>query len=88
MFTTIEQVSIGSGFTVKVESVEILPGVKLSVYDGVDGILNIGGHEVGFSWTPEASKLFSEIDTCEPIELLSLLAQNDSPVTEQIEGVA
>lgn len=88
MFTTTETVLIEEGFTVVVESAEIIPGVKLSVYDGVEGVLSIGEHEVAFAWTAEASALFNEIDTCEVIELLSIISQNYRVKTKELEVVA
>lgn len=88
MFTTTERVLIEEGFTVVVESAEIIPGVKLSVYDGVEGVLTIGGQDVAFAWTEEASALFSDIDTCEPIELLALLAQKYCTITKELQVVA
>ncbi|MEK4085152.1 hypothetical protein [Psychrobacillus sp. FSL K6-1415] len=88
MFTTTEQVLIEEEFTVVVESAEIIPGVKLSVYDGVEGVLTIGEHDVTFAWSKEASVLFSDIDTCEPIELLALLAKNYNAIANELQVVA
>lgn len=88
MFTKTEVVNIEEGFTVMIESTEIMPGVTLSVYDDEEGVLSIGGQDITFAWCDDAKAVFSDIDTAEPIELLAILTKKYSAVSRELEVVA
>lgn len=79
MNTQTQIIEIEPGFSYEVERTEIFAGVHLEVYKhpsfADDATLHIGDSEVHFAWTDEAAALFAELDTCEPIELLAILAQ-------------
>lgn len=79
MFTQIQIVEVEPGYSYVVERTQILDGVHLEVFRqpgyADDAILYLGDNEILFAWDEEVAKLFSELDTAEPIELLSFLAQ-------------
>lgn len=79
MFTQMRIVEIEPNYSYVVERTQILEGVYLEVFKqpgyADDAVLYIGDNEVLFTWNETVAKIFSEIDTCEPIELLSFLAQ-------------
>lgn len=79
MNTQTQIIEIEPGFNYEVVRTEIFVGVHLEVYKqlgyGDEATLHIGDNEVHFAWTEEAAALFEGLDTCEPIELLAILAQ-------------
>lgn len=60
--------------TVAINVTNIIQGVDLIVYENNEAALLIGDSLVEFKWSEEAEKIFNEIDVCEPIELLAVLA--------------
>lgn len=79
MITQMQIVEVEPGYSYVVERTQLLEGVHLEVFRQPgyqdDAILFIGDNEILFAWTDEAVALFAELDTCEPIELLAILAQ-------------
>ncbi|MET4561562.1 hypothetical protein ABIA69_002730 [Lysinibacillus parviboronicapiens] len=82
MITQMQIVEVEPGYSYVVERTQLLDGVHLEVFRQPgypdDAILFIGDNEILFAWTDEAATLFAELDTCEPIELLAILAQTPS----------
>ena len=80
MGTQTKIIEIEPGFNYEVVRTEIFARVYLEVYKqpgyADEATLHIGDNEVHFAWTDEAAFLFTELDTCEPIELLAILAQH------------
>lgn len=76
LFTSTTLIEMKKGWTVKLEQVEIISGVTLKVYDDKEATLIIGSNELEFVWCDDAKALFRDIDTCEPIELLAILTDN------------
>lgn len=79
MYTETQIIEIEPGFSIEVVKTDILPNVRLEVYKDdsakYDATLIVGDNEIHFAWTDEAASLFDELDTCKPIELLTILAQ-------------
>ncbi|WP_312128270.1 hypothetical protein [Lysinibacillus capsici] len=79
MFTQMQIVEVEPGYSYVVKRTQIIDGVYLEVFNQPgyedDAILYIGDNEILFAWTDESAALFAELDTCEPIELLAILAQ-------------
>lgn len=75
LFTPTKHEVIEEGFMVEWKQTEIMPGVTLKVYHGVEAVLYIGSNSIEFDWTDDAKAVFSDIDNCESIELLSILAE-------------
>lgn len=79
MNTLMQIVEIEPGYSYIVEKTQIFDGVHLEVFRqpgyADDAILHLGDNEILFAWNEEVAKIFSELDTCEPIELLAILAQ-------------
>ena len=79
MNTQAQIIEIEPGFNYEVVRTEIFVGVHLEVYKQLgyadEATLHIGDNEVHFAWTDESAALFAELDTCETIELLAILAQ-------------
>lgn len=76
-FQQVDRVFIEESYVVEMKTVEIMPGVKLEVYDDKEGVLYLGkSNEIDFPWNDFAKEIFENLDTCEPIELLWLLSQN------------
>lgn len=65
---------IEPGYEVKIETMHILDGIKLEIYDDADAVLYLGKNEVLFTWNDEVKAAFDNLDTCEPLELLMLLS--------------
>ncbi|MEY9976213.1 hypothetical protein [Lysinibacillus sp. RC79] len=82
MITQLQIVEVEPGYSYVVERTQIFDGVCLEVFKqpgyADDAILHIGDNEIFFKWDEEAKLIFSELDTCEPIELLTILAQAPS----------
>lgn len=79
MNTQMQIVEVEPGYSYVVERTQLLDGVRLEVFRQPgyedDAILYIGDNEILFKWDQDAQSIFSELDTCEPIELLAILAQ-------------
>ncbi|MGX9136170.1 hypothetical protein ACWV26_17780 [Rummeliibacillus sp. JY-2-4R] len=60
--------------TVAINVTNIIQGVDLLVYENNEAALLIGDSLVEFKWSKDAEAVFSELDVCEPIELLAVLA--------------
>ncbi len=54
-------------------TIELMDNVKLELR-GNEAALILGSNTVLFKWTDEAAALFTELDVCEPVELLSILS--------------
>lgn len=80
MFTQMQIVEIEPNYSYVVERTQIIEGVYLEVFKqpgyADDAVLYIGDNEVLFAWDETVAKLFSNLDTCEPIELLAILAKS------------
>lgn len=59
---------------VAINVTNIIQGVDLMVYKNDEAALLIGDSLVEFKWSKVAEEIFDEIDVCEPIELLAILA--------------
>ncbi|MFJ8262360.1 hypothetical protein ACIQ4I_10430 [Rummeliibacillus sp. NPDC094406] len=59
---------------VAINVTNIIQGVDLMVYKNDEAALLIGDSLVEFKWSKDAEVLFEELDVCEPIELLAILA--------------
>lgn len=69
-----EVVEIELGWSVNVQTTQIIEGVEVIVYDGREAVLRINGvNTIEFKWSDEAATLFANIDVCEPVELLACL---------------
>ncbi|MDD1504746.1 hypothetical protein PVA17_18545 [Lysinibacillus sp. CNPSo 3705] len=79
MITQMQIVEVEPGYSYVVERTRIMDQVHLEVFRQPgypdDAILYIGENEVLFAWNEEVAKLFSELNTCEPTELIYFLAQ-------------
>lgn len=79
MFTQMQIFEVEPGYSYVVERTQVIDGVYLEVFKQPgyedDAVLYIGDNEILFKWSDEASSIFSELDTAEPIELLAILAQ-------------
>ncbi|MGE7692464.1 hypothetical protein ACQKMI_25250 [Lysinibacillus sp. NPDC097214] len=79
MITQMQIVEVEPGYSYVVERTQIMDQVHLEVFRqpgyADDAILHIGDNEIFFKWDEEAKLIFSELDTCETIELLTILAQ-------------
>ncbi|MDM5234258.1 hypothetical protein [Lysinibacillus pakistanensis] len=79
MITQMQIFEVEPGYSYIVERTQIIDGVYLEVFKQPgyedDAILYIGDNEILFKWNEEAQSIFFELDTCEPIELLTILAQ-------------
>ncbi|MCG7346400.1 hypothetical protein MHZ92_20040 [Sporosarcina sp. ACRSL] len=71
-----ELMEIEKGWTVHIRTMPIIEGVEVVTIDNKEASLRVNGEDIiEFNWTQEAATLFANIDVCEPIELLELLAR-------------
>lgn len=71
-----KRIYIEEGYEIIEESRELLPGVILHVFDGVEGSLTVGKHELEFLYDEEAKRLFERLnDGVLAVELLAILAR-------------
>lgn len=82
-------IEIEAGWTVHVRTITIIEGVEVAVYDGETAVLRINEADViEFTWCEEAETLFTDIDVCEPIELLETVARLNRQLTDGMAPVA
>lgn len=86
MFTTTE-IYIEEGCTVKLEQLQIIPGVTLKVFNDDEGVLVIGNDSIEFDFCEDSKAIFSDIDNANVIELLSVLAAGITKFNK-VEAVA
>lgn len=59
-------------------SKSIIVGVGVTIFPHGEAVLSINERNIlRFKWTPEAEKMFEDIDVVEPIELLEMLQRLD-----------